>query len=139
MQFLGYMSQSWTLVSSAARTLVLLNYHLLKKDKAEDDQKHEAHTCVFWCCYLDKVLSALFMKPSSFPGMSRGSLAFIGSDFTRIRSTLVGLVGNLVWVLEGAFGDDLNCTGVDRKNYIETTDLTIQYTYLLESFIDKMR
>lgn len=130
MQFLGNMSQSWTLVSSAARTLVLFFYHLLKKDKAEDNQKHEAHTCVFWCCSLDKILSALFMKPSSFPGMSRSSLAFIESDFTRIRSTLVGLVGNLVWVLEGAFGDDLNCTDVDKKNYIETSDLAMQHTYL---------
>ncbi|KAJ5165488.1 uncharacterized protein N7500_007318 [Penicillium coprophilum] len=81
MQYIGNVSRSWSLTAFAARVLVSLNSHtvearrLLRTELVEDFD-----LCLYWCYYLDKVLSALFARQPSLPKLYFDPVSLIPLD-----------------------------------------------------------
>lgn len=67
MQNQGDMSRSWTLTAFASRTLVSLNLHTIDATKPSDPEQRDLHGALYSCYYLDKMLSALLLRPPSLP------------------------------------------------------------------------
>ncbi|GAA91343.1 miscellaneous Zn(II)2Cys6 transcription factor [Aspergillus luchuensis IFO 4308] len=102
MQQTGRMDQCWVLNSYAARLIVALNYHEI--DHLTPDNK-EILSAVFWCYYLDKTLSSLFIRPMSLPepcmpldqmhrkdeSMAYGTVVEIISDLARVQGELLDI------------------------------------------------
>ncbi|CAG8401221.1 unnamed protein product [Penicillium salamii] len=83
MQYIGNMSRSWSLTAFAARILVSLNSHTAVSRRLLQAELNEDHgSCLYWCYYLDKVLSALFARQPSLPKLDfdPASLAPRGSS-----------------------------------------------------------
>ncbi|KAF7587161.1 hypothetical protein BBP40_007647 [Aspergillus hancockii] len=57
--------------------------------------------CVFWCHYLDKVLSALFMKAPSLPKLMRRPIYPIYLDSSP-SSAVIRFMGHMAYILETA-------------------------------------
>ncbi|KAF9895202.1 hypothetical protein FE257_000104 [Aspergillus nanangensis] len=69
MQHLGRISQCWILISYAARQIVSLNYHKVRKTHGQSHMEQEIYSIVYWCFYLDRTLSALLFRPPSLPDL----------------------------------------------------------------------
>nr|XP_001395405.2 hypothetical protein ANI_1_1662104 [Aspergillus niger CBS 513.88] len=102
MQQTGRMDQCWVLNSYAARLIVALNYHEI--DHLTPDNE-EILSAVFWCYYLDRTLSSLFIRPMSLPepcmpldqmlrkdeSMAYGTVVEIISDLAQVQGELLDL------------------------------------------------
>lgn len=67
MQNQGDMSRSWTLTAFASRTLVSLNLHTIDGTNLAGSKQRDIPGALYSCYYLDKMLSALLLRPASLP------------------------------------------------------------------------
>ncbi|PLB45069.1 hypothetical protein P170DRAFT_513133 [Aspergillus steynii IBT 23096] len=79
MQYLGNMSYSWNLTAFASRILMSLNFHTVEATYDLDD---ETRASLYWCYYLDRVLSCLFVRQPSLPKLhiDPASMVPVGSQ-----------------------------------------------------------
>ncbi|KAJ9365687.1 hypothetical protein C8Q69DRAFT_499131 [Paecilomyces variotii] len=80
MQYVGNMSQSWMLTAAAARAIVSLNYHTTFQNPPVHETDEEIRFSVYWCYYLDKVLSLLLVRPPSLPRLNASPVSLIRGD-----------------------------------------------------------
>lgn len=74
MQYLGKISYSWNLTAFASTTIVSLNLHHVESIYDIGD---EAHASLYWCYYLDRILSCLFVRQPSLPKLSVDPVSLI--------------------------------------------------------------
>ncbi|OQE35437.1 hypothetical protein PENCOP_c013G06853 [Penicillium coprophilum] len=102
MQYIGNVSRSWSLTAFAARVLVSLNSHtvearrLLRTELVEDFD-----LCLYWCYYLDKVLSALFARQPSLPKLYFDPVSLIPLDSGNPLQKTVKIMVEMAKVQEG--------------------------------------
>ncbi|OGM50778.1 hypothetical protein ABOM_000742 [Aspergillus bombycis] len=138
MQFLGNMSQSWMLTSFAARTITFLGYQSLDTN-ASSESDIEIRACVFWCHYLDKVLSSLFMKPPSLPQLEVSPVLLLHLD-SGSSSDVVRFMGHMACILEKALEVQLHPNQTTSKEQrAAMLDDLIQETNNLRTRIDKQQ
>lgn len=98
MQYLGHMNQAWLFVSYAARLLTALNYHEIRSPVQDLDTNEEAYSCLHWCYYLDRTLSALLHRPVSLPSLQVSPTDLISVDATMCHLPLIRIIMNLAQV-----------------------------------------
>ncbi|KAI2910086.1 hypothetical protein CBS63078_4218 [Aspergillus niger] len=95
MQQTGRMDQCWVLNSYAARLIVALNYHEI--DHLTPDNE-EILSAVFWCYYLDRTLSSLFIRPMSLPEPCMPLDQMLRKDESMAYGTVVEIISDLAQV-----------------------------------------
>ncbi|RDH35990.1 hypothetical protein BDQ94DRAFT_158143 [Aspergillus welwitschiae] len=95
MQQTGRMNQCWVLNSYAARLIVALNYHEI--DHLTPDNE-EILSAVFWCYYLDRTLSSLFIRPMSLPEPCMPLDQMLRKDEAMAYGTVVEIISDLAQV-----------------------------------------
>lgn len=138
MQFLGNMSQSWMLTSFAARTITFLNYQSLNPNTSNEGDI-EIHACVFWCHYLDKILSSLFMKPPSLPKLAFNPVLLLHLD-SGSSSDVIRFMGHMACILERALEVQLQTNqSMSKEQPAAVLDSLIDETNDLRTRIDNVR
>lgn len=132
MQFLGNMSQSWMMTSFAARTITFLNHHVHTSDTS-GEQDGDMKLGMAWCFYLDKVLSALFKKPSSLPKLTVDPIAITQSDAFPSSSPVFQFMVEMAGIMDRAFDLQLRCGEIEKAQSLLLIDDIIQDTYGLHS------
>ncbi|KAJ5087373.1 hypothetical protein N7456_010989 [Penicillium angulare] len=69
MQHLGKPNQCWLFTSYAARQIIALDFHKIRRQSIVSDLDQEIHDAVYWCYYLDRTLSSLLGRPASLPDL----------------------------------------------------------------------
>ncbi|KAJ5273011.1 hypothetical protein N7478_008136 [Penicillium angulare] len=69
MQHMGRPNRCWLFTSYAARQIIALNFHKIRRLSIVSDLDQEIHDAVYWCYYLDRTLSSLLGRPPSLPDL----------------------------------------------------------------------
>lgn len=102
MQYIGNMSRSWSLAAFAARILVSLNSHTVEgRQLLRSDLNEDSDSCLYWCYYLDKVLSALFARQPSLPRLDFDPTSLITGDSSNPLQKTVRIMVEMAKVQEG--------------------------------------
>ncbi|KAJ5098841.1 hypothetical protein N7532_005842 [Penicillium argentinense] len=104
MQYTGNMSQAWVINSYAARQIVALKYHEIG---------NPVHS-LYWCYYLDRTLSALFLRPFSLPEPQMSPAELVIPDKSLPHMPLIRILLELVRIQ----GDLSNCGKADSTHQI---------------------
>lgn len=109
MQHLGGLHQCWTLTSYAARQIVSLNYHKIRRLPANSEQEQEIYSAVYWCFYLDRTLSSLLCRPPSLPELEVSPTDLIILDPSSPYEKLLRILLDLAQVQGKLHG--ISCAG----------------------------
>ncbi|KAI2895203.1 transcriptional regulator family: Fungal Specific TF [Aspergillus niger] len=121
MQQTGRMDQCWVLNSYAARLIVALNYHEI--DHLTPDNE-EILSAVFWCYYLDRTLSSLFIRPMSLPEPCMPLDQMLRKDESMAYGTVVEIISDLAQVQ----GELLDLSLNGKRRY--ATEISARCEYL---------
>lgn len=89
MQYMGNMSRSWMFAALASKTIIALNYHNITDPVPRDELEENIHACVYTCCYYDKTLSLLLVRPPSLPDLKVDPADLIHLDPARPTTAMI--------------------------------------------------
>ncbi|OJJ48592.1 hypothetical protein ASPZODRAFT_150788 [Penicilliopsis zonata CBS 506.65] len=98
MQYLGYMNQSWMINSFATRLIVALQYHQVSELTPATKFDKQVRSCLYWCYYLDRTLSALLLRPLSLPELRVAPTDLIGEETSLAHLPLISILLELAQV-----------------------------------------
>lgn len=105
MQYLGNMSYSWNLTAFASRTLMSLNLHVVE---SIHDLDAEARGSLYWCYYLDRVLSSLFVRVPSLPKLRIDPASMVPVDPSNPFQSIVKMMLEMAKIQERVLEMQLN-------------------------------
>lgn len=117
MQYLGNMSYSWNLTAFASRTLMSLNLHAVESTYDLDE---ETRASLYWCYYLDRVLSCLFVRQPSFPKLRVDPVSMIPANSPNPLHTTVKIMVEMAKIQEQVLEMQLNQEIVTDKSRFDT-------------------
>ncbi|PYH91574.1 hypothetical protein BO71DRAFT_459616 [Aspergillus ellipticus CBS 707.79] len=123
MQYLGNMSQSWLLVSAATRVLVCLNYHTILDGKSLCQPNEDIRACIYWCYYLDKLLSLLLARPASLPRLKSQPASSVQCDISNPSTVMMHVLLLVAEVQELSLDIYLHEAATDEFTAIVYRDL----------------
>lgn len=116
MQYLGNMSYSWNLTAFASRMLMALNLHAVETADELDDQTQAS---LYWCYYLDKVLSCLFVRQPSLPKLRIDPASMIPVNFANPLQTTVKIMVEMAKIQEEVLDMQLNQGVVTDRSRVD--------------------
>ncbi|KAJ5519155.1 hypothetical protein N7453_001577 [Penicillium expansum] len=116
MQYLGNMSYSWNLTAFASRMLMSLNLHAVETTDEIDD---ETQASLYWCYYLDKVLSCLFVRQPSLPKLRIDPASMIPVNSANPLQTTVKIMVEMAKIQEEVLEMQLNQDVVADKSRVD--------------------
>ncbi|KAH8589549.1 hypothetical protein B0O99DRAFT_334235 [Bisporella sp. PMI_857] len=137
MQLQGDMSRSWTLTAFAARILVSLNYHVTDKGLTSNETDQNIHGALYSCYYLDKILSALLLRPFSLPKLKVKPADLVRLDPQLPLSAIVKTMVEFGQILEGSLDILFNPSIITDQ--VAAIDALVQEMYTVRARIEEQR
>ena len=116
MQYLGNMSYSWNLTAFASRMLVALNLYAVE---TTDDLDDDTQASLYWCYYLDKVLSCFLVRQPSLPKLRIDPTSMIPVRSANPIKTTVKIMVEMAKIQEVVLEMQLNQDAVADKSQID--------------------
>ncbi|OQE02186.1 hypothetical protein PENVUL_c040G02293 [Penicillium vulpinum] len=131
MQYIGNVSRSWSLTAFAARILVSLNGHTVEARRLlPTELVEDFDLCLYWCYYLDKVLSALFARQPSLPKLYFDPVSLIPLNSSNPLQKTVKIMVEMAKVQEGILDMQLSrAKGVAHISQVGSLIQTANYLF----------
>lgn len=140
MQYMGNMSQSWMLTAAAARAIVCLNYHTTFQNQPTNEMDEEIRSSIYWCYYLDKVLSLLLVRSPSLPRLKVSPVSLVCGDVSNPPIIMLQLLLTVAETQETALDVMQHLENEGKENTIglfEILDEKVRFLRARIDYVDK--